>query len=300
MDKKAINTFIRKYHLNGTLEQVRWLAKNGQLNVTAITSDKKFLTSVTLDKFDGFEDAEVGILETSRLKQMMTAIGDNVTFTLNKDDEDRVTSMVLSDDKTEVQYVAADLDVLPARPKTKSLPDYGVEIKLTETFIDKFLKAKAALPEVDLFTLVMSKKKGKMEMVLGYSDNINNNRIALEVDASTGEHRVVRNSDLMTLQLVGGIQDPPPHKTSISVRRTHRCSAGVLFAHGNDRDLGPGSQHAAAYATREFLYLQAQNRSACGRKHLWANSHGTGRRRDRLDIVSREDLCRGRLGPCPV
>lgn len=190
MDKKAINTFIRKYHLNGTLEQVRWLAKNGQLNVTAITSDKKFLTSVTLDKFDGFEDAEVGILETSRLKQMMTAIGDNVTFTLNKDDEDRVTSMVLSDDKTEVQYVAADLDVLPARPKTKSLPDYGVEIKLTETFIDKFLKAKAALPEVDLFTLVMSKKKGKMEMVLGYSDNINNNRIALEVDAEDGKDKV--------------------------------------------------------------------------------------------------------------
>jgi hypothetical protein len=190
MDRKAIDTFIKKYYLGGTLEQVRWLAKNGQLNVTAITSDKKFLTSVTLDKFDGFEDAEVGILETTRLKQMMTALGNDVTFTLNKDEEDRVISMVLSDEKTEIQYVAADLDVLPKRPNTKSIPEYGVKIKLTETFIDKFLKAKSALPEVDLFTLVMSKKKGKMEMVLGYSDNINNNRIALEVDAENGKDKV--------------------------------------------------------------------------------------------------------------
>lgn len=190
MDRKAIDTFIKKYHLGGTLEQVRWLAANGQLNVTAITSDKKFLLSVTMDKFDGFEDAEVGILETSRLKQMMSALGDNVVFNLNKDDESRITSMVLSDDKTEVQYVAADLDVLPKRPKTKNIPDYNVEIKLSETFIDKFLKAKAALPEVDLFTLVMSKKKGALEMVLGYSDNINNNRIALEVEATKGKDKV--------------------------------------------------------------------------------------------------------------
>jgi hypothetical protein len=98
--------------------------------------------------------------------------------------------MVLSDDKTEVQYVAADLDILPARPKTKSIPDYNVEIKLNEEFIGKFLKAKAALPEVDLFTLVMSKKKGKLEMVLGYSDNINTNRVALEVDAEKGKDKV--------------------------------------------------------------------------------------------------------------
>jgi hypothetical protein len=192
MDKKTIDTFIRKYYLGGTLEQVRWLAKNGTLNVTAITSDKKFLTSVTLDKFDGFEDAEVGILETTRLKQMMTVLGDKVDFELNMDDDDktRVTSMILSDESAQVQYVAADLDVLPPRPKTKSLPDYGVEIKLTEGFIDKFLKAKAGLPEVDLFTLVMSKKKSKLEMVLGYSDNINNNRIALEVETVKGKDKV--------------------------------------------------------------------------------------------------------------
>ena len=192
MDKKTIDTFIQKYYLGGTLEQVRWLSKDGTLNVTAITSDKKFLTSVTLDKFDGFTDSEVGILETTRLKQMMTALGDNVTFALSKDEDDdtRVTAMILSDDKTEVQYVAADLDVLPPRPKTKTIPDYNVEIKLTETFIEKFLKAKAALPEVDLFTLVMSKKKAKLEMVLGFSENINNNRIALEVETVKGKDEV--------------------------------------------------------------------------------------------------------------
>jgi len=192
MDKKIIDTFIQKYYLGGTLEQVRWLSKDGTLNVTAITSDKKFLTSVTLKKFDGFEDAEVGVLETTRLKQMMTALSDKVDFSLVKDDEDenRFTSMTISDDKTEVQYVVADLDVLPKRPHTKTIPEYNVEIKLSEEFIGKFLKAKAALPEVDLFTLVMSKKKNKLEMVLGFSENTNNNRIALEVDAVKGKDKV--------------------------------------------------------------------------------------------------------------
>ncbi len=192
MDKKNIDTFIKKYYLGGTLEQVRWMVANNSLNVTALTSDKKFLTSVTLKKFEGFGDAEVGILETTRLKQMMAALSDDINFKLNLDEEDanRITSMVNSDAKTEVQYVAADLDVLPKRPKTKALPDYQVEIKLTDEFIGKFMKAKSALPEVDLFTLVMSKKKKKLEMVLGYSENVNSNRIALEVDAEEGKDSV--------------------------------------------------------------------------------------------------------------
>lgn len=192
MEKKQIETFIRKYNLGGTLEQVRWLSENGSLNVTALTSDKKFLTSVTLKKFEGFGDAEVGILETTRLKQMLEALSDNVEFTLNHDAEDttRIISMTVGDTKTEVQYVAADLDVLPKRPKTKSIPDYNVEIKLTDEFVNKFMKAKSALPDVDLFTLIMSKKKKKLEMVLGYSENVNNNRIALEVDAEDGKNSV--------------------------------------------------------------------------------------------------------------
>jgi hypothetical protein len=192
MDKKNIETFIKKYYLGGTLEQVRWLSGEGALNVTALTSDKKFLTSVTLKKFDGFGDAEVGILETTRLKQMLTALSDDVTFELNHDDEDatRIVSLTVSDSVSTMSYVAADLDVLPKRPKTKSIPDYNVEIKLTDDFIGRFMKAKGSLPDVDLFTLVMSKKKKKLEMVLGYSENINNNRQAISVDAEEGKDTV--------------------------------------------------------------------------------------------------------------
>lgn len=192
MEKKQIETFIKKYYLGGTLEQVRWLAADDSLNVTAITSDKKFLASVTLKKFAGFTDAEVGVLETTRLKQMLAALSDEVEFTLNRDEEDesRIITMTVADKKTEIQYVAADLDVLPKRPKTKSIPDYNVEIKLTNEFIEKFVKAKSALPEVELFTLIMSKKKKKLEMVLGYSENVNNNRIALEVEAEEDKDTV--------------------------------------------------------------------------------------------------------------
>jgi hypothetical protein len=189
MNKTLLETFVRKYYLGGTFDQVRWLCENKTLKSTTMSSDRKLLHSVEFKDFDGFSDAEIGILDTTKLKQMLSAFSDQVNISLVNDENDasRIISMTLSDDKVEYEYVAADLDVIAKAPQLKSTPTWDIELNLTDGFIENFLKAKSILSECDIFTLIMSKKKNRLEMVLGYSETINTNRASIVVDATVGK-----------------------------------------------------------------------------------------------------------------
>jgi len=192
MDKKQLETFIKKQHLGGTINAARWICKDNTLKAVIMSEDKKLLTSVEIEKFDGLPETELGILDISKLKQMMGVVNDDMSLELETDpaDSKRVQSLVISGVSASVNYVTADLDVMKGAPKLKSVPSYDVEIKLSEQFIETFLKAKAALPDVKLFTLIMSKKKNKLEMVLGYSGSVNNNRIVLQIQPEAGKDTV--------------------------------------------------------------------------------------------------------------
>jgi hypothetical protein len=181
MKKQTLETFIKKYSLNGTIEAVKLNvdSKKTTLVTNTITEEKNVLIDVKYNKFDALtDDCVLGIHDTSKLKSMLSVLGDEITLTTNKKD-DKVTSVVFNDTSTDVQFVTADLSVIPDAPKLKKLPDFNVEIELNDEFISKFAKAKNALPDVDTFTLMMN-KKGVLELVLGYS-SLNSNRIKLNV-----------------------------------------------------------------------------------------------------------------------
>jgi len=194
MEKSRLESFIKKYYLNGLLNQVRWLSKENKLSTTAMTSCRKFMANVTLENFDAFKDTELGVLDTSLITRMLNVLGSDVTFTLatDPDDVNRVTSVLMADDKSEMSIVAGDLSVIHQSPNLKTLPLSDVEIKLSEDFISRFFKAKGALSDVELFTLAMSKKRGRLEMVLGYSVNSNINRISLDVETVDGKDKVTK------------------------------------------------------------------------------------------------------------
>jgi hypothetical protein len=179
MTKSTLESFIKKYFLNGNNESVKLVSNKKVLKASTITEDKNVLSFVTLSNFEGFDDAEVGIYNTSKLKQMLGVLSTEIDVSLNKD-KDKVTSLTLSDDKIEVKYVTADLSVIPTAPNLKQIPAFNFNIVMDENFIDKFIKAKNALPEVGTFTLLKN-KKGKVEMVIGYAPNINSDRITLNV-----------------------------------------------------------------------------------------------------------------------
>jgi hypothetical protein len=193
MKKQTLEKFIRKYSLNGLIQSVKFVVKASEkkLTTSAITEEKNVLIFVTLDNFDAIaEECELGVYQTSILSKMVSVLGEEITLTLNKTD-DKIISVNLEDGAVEAQFVTADLAVIPATANLKKIPEYNVEIALDADFVSKFIKAKNALPDVDIFTLLMNKKK-TLDMVIGYS-MLNSNRITLALNPTKGKDAVTKN-----------------------------------------------------------------------------------------------------------
>ena len=176
MEKQSLNRFVSKYNLAGLVESVKWESKEGSLTTSFISDDKSVLGNVTMKEFDG-TDSNFGVYDTTKLTKMLSVLGDDVDFSIN-DIDGKPVSLKFKDGSTSVNYMLADLSVIPNVPDLKQLPPFDVEIKLDSNFISKFIKARGALDENN-FTFTC--KDGKGQIVLGFS-NINTNRINIDVD----------------------------------------------------------------------------------------------------------------------
>lgn len=186
MKKQVLNTFIDKYSLNGSIESVKWVVdnKNKQIKTSSISDDKNALSYVTIKDDAGLVDSEFGINDTTKLKKLLNVLTEDVGIAFNKREE-KIVSLSLNSEGTDVQYVTADLSVIPKVPDLKKLPPFNLEIPLTKEFVTTFVKAKSALSDVD--TMTFSKdKKDKIKLTIGYS-NVNSNRINIDVKPSEGK-----------------------------------------------------------------------------------------------------------------
>ena len=182
MNKTRITRFIGKYNLAGLVESVSWKTDVQKLNTRFIADDKTVLGEISLDNFN-FEAAELGIYTTSNLNKMLSVLGDDIELQVQKV-EDKSISLGLESDGTTANYQLADLSVIPNVPDLKQLPEFDIEIDLDGKFIDKFIKAKNALSDVDTFTVLT--EKGNLNVVVGYS-NVNSNRITFKASEGYGK-----------------------------------------------------------------------------------------------------------------
>ena len=181
MEKQQLNRFVSKYNLAGLVESVKWESKEGSLTTSFISDDKSVLGNVTLKEFES-EDANFGVYDTSKLTKMLSVLGDDIDFSV-QGIEGKPVSLKFKDGSTSVNYMLADLSVIPNVPDLKQLPDFNVEIKLDSNFINKFIKAKGALADENNFTFLCKDGSGPGQIILGYS-NINTNRISIDVDCT--------------------------------------------------------------------------------------------------------------------
>ena len=179
MEKQSLNRFVSKYNLAGLVESVKWESKDGSLTTSFISDDKSVLGSVSMKEFEG-SDSEFGVYDTTKLTKMLSVLGSDVDFSIN-DIDGKPVSLKFKDGSTNVNYMLADLSVIPNVPDLKQLPPFNVEIKLDANFISKFIKAKGALADENNFTFTC--KDGAGQIILGYS-NINTNRINIDVDCT--------------------------------------------------------------------------------------------------------------------
>jgi len=180
MEKQQLNRFVSKYNLAGLVESVKWESKEGSLTTSFISDDKSVLGSVTMKEFEGL-DATFGVYDTTKLTKMLSTLDSDVDFSI-QDIDGKAVSLKFKDGSTSVNYMLADLSVIPNVPDLKQLPPFNTEIKLDSNFISKFIRAKGALADENNFTFLS--KDGKGQIILGYS-NINTNRISIDVDSTS-------------------------------------------------------------------------------------------------------------------
>ena len=186
MEKQSLNRFVSKYNLAGLVESVKWESKDGSLTTSFISDDKSVLGSVSMKDFDS-TDATFGVYDTTKLTKMLSVLGDDIEFSIN-DIDGKSVSLKFKDGSTSVNYMLADLSVIPNVPDLKQLPDFDTEIKLDSNFISNFIKAKGALADENNFTFTCTGENNG-QIILGYS-NINTNRIKIDVDCTCKKDKV--------------------------------------------------------------------------------------------------------------
>ena len=183
MQKSKLDKFIQKYNLGGNVNSVKWKSDGDSISTSFVTPDKSLLGKVKVDKFS-FDDAELGIYQTDQLKSLIGVLGDDISLDLTSAG-DRAVSLKVKNGPVSVDYVLSDLSVIPDPPALKRLPEFGTKIKLDTKFINTFVKGKAALSDIDTFT-ILNGKSGGVEVVIGYSST-NTNRVNIPVETESSD-----------------------------------------------------------------------------------------------------------------
>lgn len=183
MKKQRIETFIKKYNLNGLIESVKWEVSDNSLNTSFISDDKSVLGNVKMDGFS-LDGGEYGIYDTSKLTKMLSVLENDVDLDLVKANN-TAASVTINDNDSSVTYMLSDLSVIPIVPSLKQLPDFDIDINIDDNFIQKFIKAKAALNNENTFTFMCDGDSGNGKIILGYS-SLNTNRISISVNCTCG------------------------------------------------------------------------------------------------------------------
>ena len=183
MQKSKLDRFISKYNLGGNVNSVKWKSNGSILSTSFVTPDKSLLGNVKVDKFS-FDSAELGIYQTDQLKSLIGVLGDDISLNLTSAG-DRAVSLKVKNGAISIDYVLSDLSVIPDPPALKRLPEFGTTIKLDTKFINTFVKGKAALSDIDTFT-ILNGKSGGVEVVIGYSST-NTNRVNIPVETTSSD-----------------------------------------------------------------------------------------------------------------
>lgn len=179
MKKDILESFIKRYYLNNTVNKVKWkyTAADKTLHTRAMADNRSFVVDVVLSEFTelGTEDIILCIGDTEKVTRQLTPFGEDIALQVNKTG-DRILGFSAANENIESYCPCADPTSMDPVPKNLNEVDgYTVEIQISEEFINAFVKARNALNDVETFA-VATNKKGQIEFVIGYT-TANSSRI---------------------------------------------------------------------------------------------------------------------------
>tara|TARA_A100001391_G_scaffold102554_1_gene68234 strand:+ start:44 stop:757 length:714 start_codon:yes stop_codon:yes gene_type:complete len=181
MNKKRLQSFIQKYYLNGLVEGTAIVCKDSSIQTDFITEDRSMMGHVKYNDVS-IENGTYGIFDTTMFSRMLSVLDSNMDIHVVKID-DKPINLSMQSNGTVVTALLADLSVIPDVPKLQKIPEFGLKVKLTDDFVNTYIKSKTALPEADTFTILPD---ATCKFVLGMS-NTNTNRISIPVKAEISD-----------------------------------------------------------------------------------------------------------------
>ena len=183
MNKSKLVSFINKYYLNGTVNSVILSSdsENKQLSTRFISGNKNLLGEVTMEDWD-FGTSDVGIYSTDTLLKLLAVLDDDIRVNITKAG-DKAISLQINDATSAVNYMLSDTAIINTPPNMKNIPEFELEIDVTQSLINKFISGKTALSEEEHFTVISD--GNSTNLVIGYA-SVATNRVTIPVTTSKG------------------------------------------------------------------------------------------------------------------
>jgi hypothetical protein len=180
MEKSKLQSFINRYYLAGNCEAVILKENETGVGCELIDMDQTVVGKIQW-KTTAFMKGSLGINHTGALTKMLSALGENINIDV-KDAAGKNYAMKITEGNTQLTFMLADTTVIPAVPSINAEPDYLVNIPINDEFINKFIKAKNALPDAKNFAIQV--QNSKIKFIINYS-TVNADNISFEMDGGS-------------------------------------------------------------------------------------------------------------------
>lgn len=180
ISKSLFSSFIEKYYLTGRTETAKISIKDNVMKCNFQGGDASLnvLGTIILNDID-LPDGELNLFEsTSKILKLFTALDDQIEIKYIKGQTvvgDEIKNIELIDSTKTINFTLADSTLLDDPKKMTKKLIYDIEFDLTDSFINEYLRSKAALSEAIEFGLRPDKKGAGIEIVINYSSNNVNN-----------------------------------------------------------------------------------------------------------------------------
>ena len=196
IQKRILSNFISKYHLNGLIEKVQWSSDNG-IKMGFVNNSKTLLGFVTLKDIE-FPSGKLGIFDTGKLNKMLNILDGELLIDVKKTNG-IPAKLNMEDTNYSISCNLADPSVIPSLPQPTIPPTPASKFDITQEFINRFIKSKDALNEVEAFTVETSEGFNGNELVftLGAETESNQIRFSVGVDNDDFLPKSPFNADLI-------------------------------------------------------------------------------------------------------
>jgi hypothetical protein len=143
MTKLELQSIIEKYHLDGLVENVKWIInKDKSLSIDFTSPSREMIGSVVYNDFP-LPESSIGINNTSQLYKLLSITTDDLILDLSKEQK-VITKLLISDKQFSLNYSLADILTVPKVGKYTGTEDYDIETTLNDDIIGALIKAKNA------------------------------------------------------------------------------------------------------------------------------------------------------------